>query len=46
LIERLGFRKEGYFKESYYLRGEWTDDVIYAMLRREWMDKETETLSI
>jgi len=40
LIERLGFRKEGYFKESYYLRGQWTDDVIYAMLRKEWIEPE------
>lgn len=36
LIERLGFRREGHFKESYYLRGEWTDDVVYAMLHKEW----------
>ncbi|MCD7900236.1 MAG: GNAT family N-acetyltransferase [Bacteroides sp.] len=36
LIERLGFRKEGHFRESYYLRGEWMDDIIYAMLRKEW----------
>ncbi|MCC8145077.1 MAG: GNAT family N-acetyltransferase [Bacteroidales bacterium] len=37
LIERLGFRKEAHFKESYYLRGEWADDIIYAMLKREWV---------
>ncbi len=37
LIERLGFRKEGHFKESYFLRGEWVDDIIYAILRREWV---------
>lgn len=37
LIERLGFRKEAHFRESYYLRGEWVDDVIYAMLRKEWI---------
>lgn len=36
LIERLGFRKEAHFKESYYLRGEWVDDIIYAMLKHEW----------
>ncbi len=38
LIERLGFRKEAHFKESYYLRGEWVDDIIYAMLRTEWIE--------
>jgi RimJ/RimL family protein N-acetyltransferase len=38
LIERLGFRKEAHFKESYYLRGEWVDDIIYAMLQTEWIN--------
>lgn len=36
LIERLGFRKEAHFRESYYLRGEWVDDIIYAKLKTEW----------
>ena len=33
LIERLGFRKEAHFKESYYLRGDWVDDIIYVQLK-------------
>ena len=36
LIERLGFRKEAHFKESYYLRGDWVDDIIYVQLKTEW----------
>lgn len=36
LIERLGFRKEAHFIESLFLQGKWVDDVIYAMLAREW----------
>jgi len=36
LIERLGFRKEAHFVESLYLQGKWVDDIIYAMLAREW----------
>lgn len=39
LVERLGFRKEAHFRESYYLRGEWVDDIIYAMLKKEWAKK-------
>ena len=39
LIERLGFRKEAHFKESYFLRGEWVDDIIYAMLDKDWANK-------
>lgn len=37
LIERLRFRKEAHFKESYFLRGEWVDDIIYAMLDKDWI---------
>lgn len=40
LIERLEFRKEAHFKESYYLRGEWVDDIIYAKLKTEWTGKK------
>ena len=40
LIERLGFRKEAYFKESYYLRGDWVDDIIYAKLKTEWVNSD------
>lgn len=39
LIERLGFRKEGHFIESYYHDGEWLDDLVYSILRREWNHK-------
>jgi RimJ/RimL family protein N-acetyltransferase len=36
LLERLGMRKEGHFRESLWFKGEWADDVIYAILDREW----------
>ncbi len=36
LVERLGFRKEAHFVESLYVNGEWVDDIIYAVLAREW----------
>ena len=36
LVERLGFRKEAHFKESLLINGEWVDDIIYAILKREW----------
>lgn len=37
LIESLGWRKEAHHKKSYLHKGEWTDDVIYAVLREEWV---------
>ncbi len=39
LCEGLGFRKEGHFKESLLIAGQWVDDVIYAILSREWNEK-------
>jgi RimJ/RimL family protein N-acetyltransferase len=29
-------RQEAHFRESLRLRGEWVDDVVFAMLAREW----------
>jgi RimJ/RimL family protein N-acetyltransferase len=36
LMTRLGLRKEGHFLQSLWLKGEWVDDVVFAMLAREW----------
>ena len=35
-LERLGFIKEGYLREHYFLDGEIQDAVLYGLLRREW----------
>ncbi|WP_223607865.1 GNAT family N-acetyltransferase [Chryseobacterium sp. OSA05B] len=39
LMERIGFRKEGHFIKSLYINGVWVDDVIYAILAEEWMNR-------
>lgn len=36
LLERLGFKKEGYRRESYILNGEIQDAVEYGLLKREF----------
>ena len=36
VLDKLGFRKEAHFIESLLLNNEWVDDVIYALLAREW----------
>jgi RimJ/RimL family protein N-acetyltransferase len=36
LLERLGMRREAHHIESVRFRGRWADDLIYAMLAREW----------
>lgn len=40
LIERLEFRKEAHFVESLFFHGKWVDDVIYAILAKEWKIKK------
>jgi len=36
LMERLGMRREAHLIENEYLKGEWTDELDYAILAREW----------
>jgi RimJ/RimL family protein N-acetyltransferase len=36
LLERLGLRKEAHFVKSLWFRGEWVDDVVFAVLAEEW----------
>jgi RimJ/RimL family protein N-acetyltransferase len=36
LLERVGMRREGVMLASVWAKGEWTDDVLYAMLSHEW----------
>jgi RimJ/RimL family protein N-acetyltransferase len=37
LLESLGFRNEGCFKKSILNKGEWGDDLVYALLDEEWI---------
>ena len=36
VMERLGMRREAVFVESEFLKGEWADEMVYAMLESEW----------
>lgn len=36
LLERVGMRREGHMRESIWFKGEWADDLLYALLAREW----------
>ena len=38
LLEKLGMRREGHLVKHLYIRGEWVDDLQYAMLAEEWED--------
>ena len=37
LLKRIGMRKEAHFKKSIWINNEWADDIIYAILREEWI---------
>ena len=36
VLERVGMRREGHLLESTWSKGEWTSDLLYGALRREW----------
>lgn len=36
LLEKIGFRKEAHFVESLFINGKWVDDLIYAMIDKDW----------
>jgi RimJ/RimL family protein N-acetyltransferase len=36
LLQRLGLRQEAHFVKNELLKGEWTDELVFAMLFEEW----------
>jgi RimJ/RimL family protein N-acetyltransferase len=36
VMERLGMRREAYFQENEFIKDEWSDEVVYAILAAEW----------
>jgi len=36
LMERLGMRREAHFRENEFVKGKWDDELVFAMLKREW----------
>lgn len=39
LMKSLEMRQEAHFRESLFIGGEWVDDLIYAILKRDWEGK-------
>jgi RimJ/RimL family protein N-acetyltransferase len=42
LMERLGMRREAHFIQSMMVKGEWTDELVYAILDHEWEAQQPE----
>lgn len=36
VLERLGMRREAHFRQNEWVKGEWTDEAVYALLDEEW----------
>jgi RimJ/RimL family protein N-acetyltransferase len=39
VAEKLGMRREAHLVENAWIKGEWTDALIFAVLDREWLAK-------
>lgn len=42
-LERLGFRREGYFREHHLVQGERQDSIMYGLLQSEWQKLNSPT---
>lgn len=46
LLEKLGFRREGYMPERWIVHGEKADTAFYGLLRRYWNEHESSRSSV
>jgi RimJ/RimL family protein N-acetyltransferase len=37
MMEKLGMRREGHFRQNCLVKGEWADEYLYALLESEWL---------
>jgi RimJ/RimL family protein N-acetyltransferase len=40
VLEKLGMRREAHFRENEMVKGEWCDEVVYAILAREYFARD------
>lgn len=45
LAERVGMRREAHFRHDNFVRGEWVDSFVYAMLDVEWRGRHPELVA-
>ena len=39
LLTRLGMRQEAHFRQNEFVKGEWCDELVYAILAEEWRQR-------
>jgi len=37
VVEKLGMQREGILRENWFLKGEWCDTLLFAILDRDWI---------
>ncbi len=40
VCRRLGMRQEAHLRENEWFKGEWTDEIDFAILEREWRERQ------
>jgi RimJ/RimL family protein N-acetyltransferase len=43
LCERVGMRKEAHLRRDWWAKGEWSDTLVYGLLREEWAEAAFDT---
>jgi ribosomal-protein-alanine N-acetyltransferase len=38
VLGKTGFKREGTLRKTRLVRGQWTDDYLYSILREEWKE--------
>ena len=38
VLEKAGFKREGRLRKTGFIRGVWTDDYLYSIIREEWKE--------
>jgi RimJ/RimL family protein N-acetyltransferase len=41
VLQHLGMRQEAHLVENEWVKGEWTDEIVYALLDRDWRATRT-----
>ncbi len=42
LLEHLGFRREGMYRQNVFFKGAWGDEYAYALLASEWRERRAQ----
>ena len=39
MLRKVGMRQEAHHVRSFWFRGQWVDDVVFALLAEEWRER-------